>query len=95
MDERGASVEFQQDQAEAAEQAVTRRKDKELERMMWAIPSGWHRDAYITEVVAIVRRHNAELVADLARKRVLIDHLEELRRCPDPSVHSAPKATAP
>lgn len=88
MDERGASPEFQQDQAEAAERRETLRRDRELERMIRAIPMTYrvtHKglatprsQTYTDEVVAIVRRHNAELVAALARKNILIDHLERL-----------------
>lgn len=80
-DERGASKDFQQDRAEAEARTITLRKDRELERMIEALPMPLTLSAaleYRDEVLAIVRRHNADLLADLGRKRVLIEHLEGL-----------------
>ena len=57
---------------------VVRRTDYELRRMIEAVPVGIPRGEYIEAVVAIVRRHNAALLATLERKEILIDHLNRI-----------------
>lgn len=68
------------DQVDAAERREIIRRDRDLERMIRGVnaclvPGS---RAYRNELVAIVRRHNAELVAALAKRDALIDHLEQL-----------------
>lgn len=80
--ERGASPDWQQDRADVAEQRETVQRDRDLERMIRGtraelVPGS---RAYRDEIVAIVRRHNAELVAALGRREILIDHLERMLR---------------
>lgn len=99
MDERGASPECQQDRRDAVARQETFRWDRELERMIRAVEcSPLDREEYVAEIVAVVQRHTAAMVAALARTTRLIDHVERrlrdvqaaLPRCSEPTAKEAP-----